>query len=238
MNGSRAWWAIALLGPGLSAAGWRTHWPTAADGVAAFVQALAQGEWWSVWPAWVRPQPPQAPWWPQWHWWTAALAHHSPAHWAANAVAALVVGAWGQAARVGLRHALAWCCAWPLTQALLITEPTGMKHYAGLSAVLHAGVVIACWSAWRQGSARERVVSGLVSAAVCLKLLWESPFVQALWQCTPVRQVQPVWLDEAGAVFLAGHAHACGALAGLLMAVAFDGIMASRRAPWAAAKKA
>ncbi len=82
-----------------------------------------------------------------WRAWTAAWVHWSNAHLAVNLLGAAVVGAVGWRARAPRAAALAWFVAWPLTH-LLMDAPDGahlaqsLRHYGGLSGVLHAGVVV------------------------------------------------------------------------------------------------
>lgn len=82
-----------------------------------------------------------------WRWWTAAWVHWSVAHLAVNLLGAVVVGFVGWRARMPRAAACAWCLAWPLTQLLLgLPEPATvaetLRHYGGLSGVLHAGVIV------------------------------------------------------------------------------------------------
>lgn len=204
----------------------RAAWPLTALGLAG-LSGLA---WWWMglqgssqwgWFASHRSDPTQA-----WRWWSAALVHVNAAHLQSNLWAAAVVGAWGWTARVGAAQAIAWVVAWPLAQALLLTDTTSLDRYAGLSATLHAGAAIVCWHLlWRSRGAR-RAVGAAVTAAIVIKLGLEVPALQHLWTgwsgaSTPPAQALP---DAPGHV-VAGHAHGCGVLAGVAAAALMDGII-------------
>jgi rhomboid family GlyGly-CTERM serine protease len=140
-----------------------------------------------------------------WRAWTAVFVHWSPLHLGANLTAAAVVAAYGVAARVPTRMALAWAAAWPLTQFGLLWQPA-LAHYGGLSGMLHAGVAISSlWLVWAE-KGRRRTIGAAVFIGMVIKLLSETP-----WG-TPLRH-SPEW-DIA----VAPLAHATGALAGLACA--------------------
>ena len=138
-----------------------------------------------------------------WRLWTAGLVHLTSGHLAANLAGCVVVGAFGAAARVSVASTAAWAVAWPLGHALLVAVPQ-LQHYAGLSGVLHAGVVVAALPLlWREAG-RQRWIGAAVLAGLVIKLVLERP-----WSST----VQ----HFSGWDFpVAGAAHASGALAGLL----------------------
>lgn len=140
-----------------------------------------------------------------WRAWTAALVHWSGRHAAMNAGAAVLVGWLGWRAGAGPAETLAWLLAWPLTQAGLLLQP-GLLHYAGLSGVLHAGVVIIAWHLWRTGPGRARRVALLLAAGLLIKLLGEAPWAGAVHRV-------PGWDFE-----LAPMGHVSGTLAGALCA--------------------
>ena len=93
-----------------------------------------------------------------WRAWTAAAVHWSPWHLGINALGCAVVAAFGAAARVPARSALAWLAAWPLGHLALALQPL-LTSYGGLSGVLHGGGMTApwrgvasahwCWAGWR-----------------------------------------------------------------------------------------
>lgn len=137
-----------------------------------------------------------------WRWWTAAFAHLSTAHLWANLAGCAVVGAFGAAARLDRRWALAWATAWPVTHAGLGLVP-GLQAYAGLSAVLHAGVAVAALALAATAQGRVRAIGGAVLAGTLAKVALERPWEGAV-------QAVPGW-DFPVAV----GAHAVGVVCGL-----------------------
>lgn len=166
---------------------------------------------WLLPTAWLDWQPEQA-WQQPWRWITAAFVHWSPLHLGANLLAAVVVGAYGWAARLPPSAALAWVLAWPLSHGALLVQPA-LGHYGGLSGVLHAGVAVVClWLLVDPGAGpgrrRRRAIAAAVSTGLVIKLLSEQPWGPPLRHGTE-------W-DIA----VAPLAHATGALAGLFCAAA------------------
>jgi rhomboid family GlyGly-CTERM serine protease len=141
-----------------------------------------------------------------WRAWSAAFAHWSGAHLAANLVGCVVVALFGVAAGVPQPAAAAWLMAWPLGHALLALQPA-LTHYGGLSGVLHAGVAVAALHLVWHTRGRPRAIGSGVALGLLLKLLIEAP-----WG-TPSR-VWPGW-----DIPVAPLAHATGAAAGLVCAV-------------------
>ena len=183
-------------------------------GAAALGAVLAQ----ATAPALLRWQPELA-WAQPWRLVTAAWVHLSGQHLAANMAGTAVVAAYGVVAGCHRRAAIAWALAWPLTQLGLLAQP-GLAAYGGLSGVLHAGVAVATWQLLRGASGLRRAIGAAVALGLVTKLLLEAP-----WQ-GPLRQV-PGW-DIA----IAPAAHASGALAGWLCALACGvGGAADRAAP-------
>lgn len=148
---------------------------------------------------------------------TAAWVHLSDRHLAANLAGTVVVAALGRAAGCDCRAAAAWALAWPLTQLGLLAQPA-LSAYGGLSGVLHAAVAVAAWQLLRAERGLRQAVGGAVAAGLLAKLLLE-----ASWQ-GPLR-TPPGW-DIA----IAPAAHASGALAGWLCALACGVGSAARRA--------
>jgi rhomboid family GlyGly-CTERM serine protease len=146
-----------------------------------------------------------------WRAWTAAFVHWTPWHLAANAIGCAVVAAFGWAARVPPRAALAWIAAWPLTHVALALQPA-LVSYGGLSGVLHAGVTIAAWHLLRHARGPRRALGGLVLVGLAVKLLLERS-----WHAPT--QLVPGWDFP-----VAPLAHATGALAGLLCAAVADAV--------------
>jgi len=188
-DGGRAWVALAValaLGAAL------------AFGVAGANDAL---EW----------QPARALQEP-WRAATAAFVHYSALHLAANIAGAVLVGALGWFARVPWPIAAAWLVAWPLTQLGLLARPD-LRHFGGLSGVLHAGVACVAWQLVAHAAGARRAIGALVLAGLAIKVASEAPWAATLRQ-------PPGW-DIATVPF----AHASGVVAGLL-AAAVCGAMA------------
>lgn len=131
---------------------------------------------------------------------TAAFVHWSPLHLGANLAGTAVVAAFGRAAALPPRAALAWAAAWPATQLALLAQPA-LAHYGGLSGVLHAGVAVAAVHLLARPG-RARWIGAAVLAGMALKLLLERPWAGPL--------AHPPGWDIA----VAPLAHAAGAVAG------------------------
>jgi rhomboid family GlyGly-CTERM serine protease len=135
---------------------------------------------------------------------TAGLVHWSGQHLLMNLVGAAGLALLGWRAALGPRAVAAWALAWPLTQFGLLVQPA-LRHYGGLSGVLHAAAAIAAASLLaRPADRRNRLVGGLLVAGLVVKVLLEQPWAAAT-------QVVDGW-DFA----LAPVAHASGAVAGLV----------------------
>jgi rhomboid family GlyGly-CTERM serine protease len=164
------------------------------------VLALASLAVWPVGRTLIDWQPQRA--WPEaWRWWSAALVHFTPLHLGANLLATALVAAYGWAARVPLRVALAWVASWPFTHLVLLAKPE-LLHYGGLSGVLHGGAAAA--SVWlvMRGPGAARAIGWLMLIGQGLKLLFEMPWGAAIQA--------PVELDVA----VAPLSHAGGSIAG------------------------
>jgi rhomboid family GlyGly-CTERM serine protease len=142
-----------------------------------------------------------------WRAFTAAFVHWSQGHLLANLGAAVLVTAFGWAARLPRAAAWAWLVAWPLTHLGLLLRPE-LAHYGGLSGVLHAGMAVA--TLWLVASARglRRGVGVAMLLGLVVKLLSERPWADVLRQ--------------AGGwdIALAPVGHATGAVAGFACAAA------------------
>jgi hypothetical protein len=181
-----------------------------------------------------------------WRPWTCAWVHWSGPHLAVNLAGAAVVAGVGWRARAPLAAAVAWLLAWPLTHLLLgwpaeapshaLDAALQLRHYGGLSGVLHAGVVAlglamalpAAGAAARERAAglaplapaqarRHRLVGAALVAGTLAKVLLETPWAISL------RPSAFLGID------VAPLSHACGFAAG---AIAWGvARLASRRAP-------
>jgi rhomboid family GlyGly-CTERM serine protease len=141
---------------------------------------------------------------------TAALVHWSALHLGANLLGAVVVAAFGWAARLPAAAAVAWLAAWPLTQLGLLLRPD-LLHYGGLSGVLHAGVAVAAlWLVFDR-----RWLGVAVSAGLVIKVLLEAPWGP------PLREL------AGWDIRIAPFAHATGAVAGTACALC---VLLARRA--------
>jgi len=140
-----------------------------------------------------------------WRAWTGALVHWSPRHLTANLLGCLGLAVLGWAAGLSPRWTLAWALAWPLTQLGLLLQP-GLRHFGGLSGVLHAGVAVTAVALLRQGGAR-RLIGAALAVGLALKLLLERPLG------APLRQM------AGWDIPIAPFSHLSGALAGLLCGV-------------------
>jgi rhomboid family GlyGly-CTERM serine protease len=166
---------------------------------------------WALPSPWIDWQPGRAPAEP-WRALSAAFVHWSPRHLAANLAGLALVAALGWAARLPAAAALAWALAWPAGHALLALEPA-LRHYGGLSGVLHAGVAVAAaWLLLCPADGRQRAVGAAVAAVLALKIGLERPWGDVLQH--------PAGWDIA----VAPLAHATGAAAGALA-----GALAARR---------
>lgn len=174
------WWLCGLLAAGALLAWWLPSAP------------------WDWQPGLATTQP--------WRWWTGAFVHWSARHLVLNLLGLLLLAALGRTAVCRARATTAWFLAWPLTQLGLLLQPT-LRHYGGLSGVLHAGVAVAAWVLLRERNTLRRVVGAALLIGLLVKVLLETPWLG------PLRQV------AGWDIPIAPLAHATGACAGLLCAV-------------------
>jgi rhomboid family GlyGly-CTERM serine protease len=147
---------------------------------------------------------PTLAWSQPWRWVTAAWVHWSPRHLQMNVAGCAALALLGWRAGLGPRAVAAWALAWPLTQLGLLAQPA-LRHYGGLSGVLHAAAAItACSLLARRGDGRARGIGGLLALGLLAKILWEAPWGAA------------TRLVEGWDFAVAPVAHASGTLAGLL----------------------
>lgn len=142
-----------------------------------------------------------------WRAFSAAWVHWSPLHLGANLSGCAALALLGWRARLDRHASAAWLLAWPLTQLALLAWP-GLRHFGGLSGVLHAGVAVAAVALLaRQG--RERRIGALLAAGLLIKLTLEAPLGP------PLRQMAGWDIAIAPAAHLSGAA--AGALCSLLL---------------------
>lgn len=118
---------------------------------------------------------PGLAWREPWRLWSAAWVHLNKLHLAANIAGTLLVCALGIAAGVTTRAAMAWALAWPMTHAALWLRPD-IAHYAGLSGVLHAGVMVVAVALMRSGVPRQRAIGFALAGGVLVKIAAEAPW--------------------------------------------------------------
>lgn len=170
----------------------------------ALAALLALGSllaWWA--PAWTLDWQPALAAAEPWRAFSAAFVHWSPLHLGANLGATAAVAAFGWAAKLPPRAALAWGVAWPLTHVGLLLRPE-LAHYGGLSGLLHGGVAVVVLWLLVQERGRRRAIGAMVGLGLVAKLWLEQPW-------GPVLRPAADW-DIA----LAPLAHATGVAAGLL----------------------
>lgn len=135
---------------------------------------------------------------------TAAWVHQSVQHLVMNLAGCALIALLGWRAAMPARTVVAWAAAWPLTQLGLCLQPA-LRHYGGLSGVLHAAVaIIGCRLIAQHSEPRARAIGALLAAGLVAKIAWEAPWSGAL------RHIEG-W-DFA----LAPAAHASGAIAGVV----------------------
>jgi rhomboid family GlyGly-CTERM serine protease len=149
---------------------------------------------------------PALAWQQPWRWWSAAFVHYSPSHLAGNLLATALVGAYGWAAQLPSRAAVAWLAAWPLMHLALLGQPE-LQHYGGLSGLMHAGVAVANVHLVWGGNRAQRLIGGLGSALLVAKVVGETPWRSAI-------QHSPDW-----DIPIAPVAHLSGLVAGLVCGV-------------------
>jgi membrane associated rhomboid family serine protease len=139
-----------------------------------------------------------------WRLWTCAWVHWSAAHLGVNVAGGLVVAFVGWRARMPAVATATWFAAWPLTQLLMAAlgnDRLGsvMAHYAGLSGVLHAGVIVMGLSlAWPlvrprirrtpgAGGAPSRMDTGFVASRA--SMIEPSRITEGPWAMTGLEEL-------------------------------------------------
>jgi rhomboid family GlyGly-CTERM serine protease len=144
-----------------------------------------------------------------WRWWTAGFVHLSTSHFTANLLAVALLAAFGMVGGVPPRTTVAWAVAWPLTHVALLCMPS-LRHYGGLSGVVHAGAGAAAFYLGVSGPRRQRFVGFAALGLLLAKVLSETPWRAAV-------QVSPHW-----DIPIAPIAHLTGAVAGVTCAAAAE----------------
>ena len=152
-----------------------------------------------------------------WRWWTAAFVHLSPLHLWGNLAATALIATFGISGEMPVRATVAWFVAWPLTHLGLLSMPE-LRHYGGLSGLLHAGVAVAAVVLAVTRTGLQRWIGAATLVALGAKVLSETPWRAAV-------QVSPQW-----DIPVAPIAHLTGAVAGLLCGLAAAFVGRARRA--------
>ena len=152
-----------------------------------------------------------------WRWWTALFVHFSLLHLGANLLGLVLVAMLGLSARVPWPVSAAWFVAWPLTHLALLLQPA-LRHYGGLSGVLHAAVAIVAVHLLTQRSGRW--IGAAVLVGLVVKVISESPWLG------------PVQHTTGWDIGVAPIAHACGLVVGIacaLVAISLPGFLSRTR---------
>ncbi|MBX3622580.1 MAG: rhombosortase [Rhizobacter sp.] len=157
---------------------------------------------------------PQLEWQPEhalgqtWRVWSAAFVHYSRLHLVGNLTGLALTAAFGWVSRVPPSAAAAWAVAWPFTHLAFFWLAPELRHYGGLSGVVHAGVAIVLTHLFITGTRGQRAVAAAVLAGLVAKILTETPWRGAVQH--------PQGWDIA----IAPIAHVTGVLSGTLAALA------------------
>jgi rhomboid family GlyGly-CTERM serine protease len=139
-----------------------------------------------------------------WRMVSAAWVHWSARHLAMNLAGCALIALLGWRARAGVPAVRAWALAWPLSQLGLLAQPA-LRHYGGLSGVLHAAAaILGCQLLAHGADRRSRAIGALLVVGLVAKVLSEAPWGEA------IRRI------DGWDFLLAPAAHASGLLAGLL----------------------
>jgi rhomboid family GlyGly-CTERM serine protease len=142
-----------------------------------------------------------------WRAWSAAFVHYSRLHLIGNLAGLALTAAFGWVSRVPTSAAVAWCLAWPLTHLLFLGLAPDLRHYGGLSGVVHAGVAIGLVHLFITGTRGQRLVASALLAGLIAKIVSETPWRGAVQQL------------DGWDIAIAPMAHVSGALAGTLVAL-------------------
>ncbi|MFD1711454.1 rhomboid family intramembrane serine protease [Ottowia sp. GY511] len=148
-----------------------------------------------------------------WTLWTGPLLHFLWPHLLANVLALVALAVLGAALEAPPRDALALLLAWPLGTAALYAWP-GVGAFYGLSGVVHAATAVVAVRALATPS--QRWLGLLLAGGLAIKLALERA-----WKV-------PVGFDSGWGFNVIYAAHLTGALAGAVLATAFELLRAGR----------
>jgi rhomboid family GlyGly-CTERM serine protease len=142
-----------------------------------------------------------------WRFWSAAFVHYSRLHLIGNIAGLALTAAFGWVARVPTSAAISWALAWPLTHLLFIWLAPDLRHYGGLSGVVHAGVAIGLVHLFICGTRGQRLIATVLCTGLVAKILSETPWRGSVQQ------------QDGWDIAIAPIAHVTGVLAGTLLAL-------------------
>jgi rhomboid family GlyGly-CTERM serine protease len=156
-----------------------------------------------------------------WRFWSAAFVHYSRLHLIGNIAGLALTAAFGWVARVPSTAAITWALAWPLTHLLFLWLAPDLRHYGGLSGVVHAGVAIGLVHLFITGTRAQRLIAGALCAGLVAKIVSETPWRGSVQQ------------QDGWDIAIAPIAHVTGVLAGTTLALAVHAWrwLATPRAP-------
>lgn len=143
-----------------------------------------------------------------WRAWSAAFVHYSRLHFIGNLAGLALTAAFGWVARVPTSAATGWALAWPLTHVLFLWLAPDLRHYGGLSGVVHAGVAIGLVHLFVTGTRGQRLIAAALCAGLVAKIASETPWRGAVQQ------------QEGWDIAIAPIAHVTGVIAGTTIASA------------------
>lgn len=154
-----------------------------------------------------------------WRAWSAAFVHYSRLHLIGNLTGLALTAAFGWVSRVPTGGAVAWGVAWPLTHLAFLWLAPDLRHYGGLSGVVHAGVAIVLTQLFITGTRGHRAVAAAVLAGLVAKIVSETPWRGAVQQL------------EGWDIAIAPIAHVSGVLAGTCAALVLHALQRRTPAP-------
>ena len=143
-----------------------------------------------------------------WRAWSAAFVHYSRLHLIGNLTGLALTAAFGWVSRLPTSATISWALAWPLTHLAFLWLAPELRHYGGLSGVVHAGVAIGLVHLFITGTRSQRLIAAALCAGLVAKILSETPWRGAVQQ------------QDGWDIAIAPIAHVTGVLAGTTLALA------------------